>query len=185
MPSARYSFMMRSAVHTTADSAGGASALQRNSQMKFSIVSTSLARSTALVLLAGAAIAGCNSRHSDKASSAQPEAAHLLPTSPSTATSTAVPASTLANVPDRSLVCMVNNQYMGREQIPVQVEGRTYYGCCPMCKDRLTTDKNARTARDPVSGKDVDKAVAVIGKTASGAVLYFESEANLKKYAGG
>ena len=37
-------------------------------------------------------------------------------------------------------------------------------------------------ATDPVSGKSVDKASAVIGEDAAGAVYYFESEANLKAY---
>ena len=46
-------------------------------------------------------------------------------------------AATVSRVPDANLVCMVNDRYMGVEQIPVQVEGRTYYGCCEMCKTRL------------------------------------------------
>src|SRR5687768_563470 len=43
----------------------------------------------------------------------------------------------LTEVTDPSQVCMVNNQYMGRPQIPTTVAGKTYYGCCPMCKGRL------------------------------------------------
>lgn len=77
---------------------------------------------------------------------------------------------------------MVNNQFMGRAQIPVEVEGRTYFGCCEMCKARLAQDRSARTAVDPFSGREVDKAGAVIAKDASGKVLYFESEANLTSY---
>ena len=34
-------------------------------------------------------------------------------------------------------VCMVNNKFMGAEQISIIVNGKTYYGCCPMCKERL------------------------------------------------
>lgn len=86
-------------------------------------------------------------------------------------------------VADPSLVCMVNDMDMGKEQIPVVVEGRTYYGCCAMCKDRLARDASARTAVDPVSAKTVDKATAVIGRKPDGSVLYFETEANLEKYA--
>ncbi len=86
-------------------------------------------------------------------------------------------------VADPSLVCMVNDMEMGKEQIPVVVEGRTYYGCCAMCKDRLARDKSARTAVDPVSAKPVDKATAVIGRKPDGSVLYFETAANLEKYA--
>jgi YHS domain-containing protein len=94
----------------------------------------------------------------------------------------AAPAAALTEVTDPSQVCMVNNQYMGRPQIPTTVEGKTYYGCCPMCKGRLEKEVSARTAKDPVSGRDVDKAVAVIGKQENGDVLYFESRQTLAAY---
>ena len=81
-------------------------------------------------------------------------------------------------------VCMINNQVFEKDQIPVQVEGRTYYGCCEMCKERLAKDKAAREATDPVTGKTVDKAKAVIGAQPDGSVFYFESEETLKKYGG-
>ena len=79
-------------------------------------------------------------------------------------------------------VCMINDASMANEQIPVAIDGKTYYGCCPMCKDRLANDAAKRVAVDPVSGKTVDKAKAVIGAAEDGAVVYFESEKNLKKY---
>lgn len=79
-------------------------------------------------------------------------------------------------------VCMVNNQYFGTPQIPVEVDGRTYYGCCEGCKATLAGDAKARTAVDPVSGKPVDKAVAHIGAYPDGRVLYFGSAANLKAW---
>jgi YHS domain-containing protein len=107
---------------------------------------------------------------------------------PSQASASAVPrqaTATLERVNDRSLVCMVNNHFMGRPQIPVVVAGNTYYGCCAMCKEKLGNDPAARTATDPVSNKPVDKAVAVIGKTETGAALYFENESNFAKYTGG
>jgi YHS domain-containing protein len=78
-------------------------------------------------------------------------------------------------------VCMVNEMAMGKDQIPVEVDGKTYYGCCEMCKNTLAKDASKRTATDPVSGKDVDKAKAVIGAQEDGRVFYFESEANLEK----
>jgi YHS domain-containing protein len=89
----------------------------------------------------------------------------------------------LALVTDRSLVCMVNNQFMGRPQIPVTVDSRVYYGCCEMCKGRLTNDAGARSATDPISGRAIDKAVAVIGRTETGSTLYFENQANFAAYA--
>ncbi len=84
---------------------------------------------------------------------------------------------------DSDKVCMVNNKFMGSPQIPVPHENKTYYGCCQMCVERIQKDATFRTAVDPVSGKQVDKAKAVIGADAANDVLYFESEANLKKYA--
>ena len=81
-------------------------------------------------------------------------------------------------------VCMVNDTVFPRDQIPVEVEGKTYFGCCEMCKGRLAKDAAIRVAVDPVSGRDVDKATAVIGAGADGKVFYFESEESLAKYGG-
>jgi YHS domain-containing protein len=81
-------------------------------------------------------------------------------------------------------VCMINNQKFDKEQIAVAVEGQTYYGCCEMCKEKLKKDKASRWATDPVSGKKVDKAKAVIGVNAEGKAFYFENAENLKKFKG-
>jgi YHS domain-containing protein len=91
-------------------------------------------------------------------------------------------ANSLVVVQERNQVCMVNDQHMGREQIPVTVAEKTYYGCCPMCKGRLERDPAARAAKDPVTGSSVDKATAVIGRAPSGQVFYFESEDTLRQY---
>ena len=80
-------------------------------------------------------------------------------------------------------VCMVNNQVFEKDQIPVAVDGKTYYGCCEMCKERLAKDAAARTAVDPVTGKQVDKATAVIAAMPDGKVLYFESQETYEKYS--
>jgi len=79
-------------------------------------------------------------------------------------------------------VCMVNNQLFEKDLIPVAVEGKTYYGCCEMCKERLSKDAASRLAVDPVTGKTVDKAAAVIAALPDGKVLYFESEKTLAEY---
>jgi len=79
-------------------------------------------------------------------------------------------------------VCMVNNEDMGKPQIPIQVKGKTYYGCCAMCVSGLTNDPEARQAIDPVSGHKVDKADAVIGARADSTVLYFENENTFAAY---
>lgn len=98
------------------------------------------------------------------------------------ATSPTTTASALTRVTASSLVCMVNDRYMGSDQIPVTVEGKTYYGCCAGCKDKLQNNAAARTALDPVSRQPVDKATALIGRTSSGKVLYFESEQTFARY---
>jgi YHS domain-containing protein len=77
---------------------------------------------------------------------------------------------------------MVNNRYMGTDQIPTQVDGRTYYGCCAMCSGRLQTEPGVRSAKDPVTGEPVDKATAVIAATEDGSVLYFRNAQTLAAY---
>jgi YHS domain-containing protein len=79
-------------------------------------------------------------------------------------------------------VCMINEQVMGSDQIPVEVEDKTYYGCCAMCVNALTNDASKRVAIDPFSGNEVDKATAVIAANADGNIFYFESEETLAKY---
>lgn len=79
-------------------------------------------------------------------------------------------------------VCMINDASMSNEQIPIVIDGRTYYGCCPMCKERLGKDEASRYAVDPVSGKKVDKATALIGALPGGRVVYFESAETFAAY---
>lgn len=83
---------------------------------------------------------------------------------------------------DSKYVCMVTNQLFVKEQIPVEVEGKTYYGCCEMCEAKIKNNPQSREATDPVSGNNVDKAEAIIGATADGSIYYFESEENLEKF---
>lgn len=80
-------------------------------------------------------------------------------------------------------VCMVTNQLYDKEQIPVAVDGKTYYGCCQMCEAKLKEDPSSRMATDPVSGKEVDKSTAVIGAAPDGKVYYFENAEDLKAFA--
>jgi YHS domain-containing protein len=79
-------------------------------------------------------------------------------------------------------VCMVNEMAMGKDQIPVEVDGKTYYGCCEMCKKALADNAEKRAAVDPVTGKQVDKAKAVIAAQEDGRVWYFESDETLAKH---
>jgi YHS domain-containing protein len=83
---------------------------------------------------------------------------------------------------DPKKICMVTNTAFDKDQIPVQIKGRTYYGCCEMCKGELEKDPKQRVAIEPVSGKKVDKSRAVIGIASNGGVFYFENSGNLEKY---
>ena len=85
---------------------------------------------------------------------------------------------------EASKVCMVNDTAFDWEQIAVEVEGKTYYGCCPMCKDRLNQDASIRKATDPITGAEVDKASAIISADETSKVYYFETEENLRKHMG-
>ena len=80
-------------------------------------------------------------------------------------------------------VCMVNDSLFPKEQIPVVVSDKTYYGCCEMCREQLVNNPDLRISVDPVSGKKVDKANSVIGANANGDIYYFESKENLKKFS--
>ena len=85
----------------------------------------------------------------------------------------------------KNLVCMMNDKYMGgKEQIPIEVEGKTYYGCCQGCVTALNYKRSTRYSIDPFSGKEVDKAIAYIVMKTDGSnkVLYFESLENYLKF---
>jgi YHS domain-containing protein len=51
-----------------------------------------------------------------------------------------------------------------------------------MCKGRLAKDTSIRSAKDPVSGASVDKALAVIGAAPDGSVQYFSSDETFSRY---
>lgn len=129
-------------------------------------------------VLAATLLAACN----EKPNPGAENAAH--PTQPAMhadgPTGTGVQKGTI--VPAHE-VCMVNDAYMGKKQLEVQVGGKTYYGCCEMCKERLPKDASVRTATDPYSQKPVDKASAVIAVTGNGGeVSYFENETTYNNY---
>lgn len=81
-------------------------------------------------------------------------------------------------------VCMINNRFMNSDQIAVPLNNKTYYGCCEGCVKTLNEDSTSRFITDPLSGEQVDKAIAfIIGKPGSKEdVLYFKSDTNAKEY---
>lgn len=123
----------------------------------------------------------CGNKNQDnKQDAAQQTAAETMQMQMQTNTTSQV---NIGDIVPNNLVCMVNNDYMGREQLEVEVDGKIYYGCCEMCQKRLPNDESVRMAVDPISNKKVDKAEAVIAVTgAYGEVTYFENQENYKKY---
>ena len=83
-----------------------------------------------------------------------------------------------------SQVCMVNNKFMNKDQIVVRIKNKTYYGCCEGCVKTLNENPASRAAIDPLTNKQVDKAIAYITAKpgTKDEVLYFISEANARKY---
>jgi YHS domain-containing protein len=126
------------------------------------------------------AASACGTEAPPAAAPTDHEAAHARTSSPAVAPASSAVA--LTRVDDPSLVCMVNNQLMATPQIPVEVNGLTYYGCCAMCKERLATDVAAREARDPVTGETVDKAKAVMASDPDGAIYYFARTDTLNRF---
>ncbi|MBE9528136.1 MAG: hypothetical protein IME99_02725 [Proteobacteria bacterium] len=79
-------------------------------------------------------------------------------------------------------VCMVTDKVFGKPQIPVEYEGKTYYGCCQGCVAKLKNNGTLRSAVDPVNGHTVDKASATIFEGEGGEALYFESMETARKF---
>lgn len=81
-------------------------------------------------------------------------------------------------------VCMVNDRFMGVEQIPIDVEGTTYYGCCQGCVEKLQKNiDDVRFGNNPLNKTKVDKASAVIVQDKSnGSVFYFASKEDVQDF---
>ena len=80
------------------------------------------------------------------------------------------------NVADRKYVCMMQDALQVKPGTPIEHEGKTYYGCCAMCAEKLAANPERYTkATDPVTNARVDKASAFI-YALEGSAFYFESE---------
>ena len=77
---------------------------------------------------------------------------------------------------DPSHTCMGSNQAKKSPQSFAEVEGKRYYGCSKMCIVSLKESPKFRYSIDPVSGKKVDKAKALVAAKPGGGLIYFESE---------
>ncbi|WP_106914960.1 hypothetical protein [Chryseobacterium aurantiacum] len=132
-------------------------------------------RNTCIILFSATVVLACN-KEKEKVKNVEPVTAQK----PQPAASGQYAKG--SRVPNET-VCMVNNAYMGKKQMEVPHNGKVYYGCCEMCVKRIPTDKTAREAIDPYSGKTVDKADAYIVMISDeGEVAYFENEESYKKF---
>ena len=87
------------------------------------------------------------------------------------------------NVDKKGMVCMINDEVLNSPGVAVEHNGKTYYGCCEMCKEKMKKDPSKYvTAKDPVSGQKVDKADSFMYGL-DGKAYYFTSEANRKAFA--
>jgi YHS domain-containing protein len=87
------------------------------------------------------------------------------------------------NVEDRKYVCMMQDALQVKPGTPIEHEGKTYYGCCQMCADKLRQSPERYTkATDPVTNARVDKASAFIYGL-EGNAFYFESKESRERFA--
>jgi len=87
------------------------------------------------------------------------------------------------NVDKRETVCAVQDAVGAKAGIPHEVNGKTYYLCCEGCRSSIQKEPEKYTiAIDPVSGKKVDKAEAMIYNL-DGKAFYFENDSNRKTFS--
>src|SRR4030095_2285758 len=87
------------------------------------------------------------------------------------------------NVDKKEYVCMMQDMVLGKPGIPIQYEGKTYYGCCEMCKEKIKNEPQRYIkAIDPVSQKPVDRPSSFI-YSVDGSAYYSTSDANRKTFA--
>ncbi len=90
-------------------------------------------------------------------------------------------------VTDKNQVCMVNDFYNPMadfKEFMVNVDNKSYYGCCAMCKDKLRTSSHHRFSTDPLTNEQISKADAYIvaDKTNKGKTFYFKNKLNFLKW---
>lgn len=91
-------------------------------------------------------------------------------------------ANTSGNIDKREYVCMMQDMILAKPGIPIEHNGKRYYGCCEMCKEKIAREpEKYTTAVDPVSKKKVDKATAFI-YAYKGDAYYFGSKENRAEF---
>ncbi len=87
------------------------------------------------------------------------------------------------NIEDRKMVCMMQDSLQVKPGIPIQHDGKTYYGCCEMCAAKVKSEPLRYTkAKDLVSKGIVDKADSFIFAH-KGDIFYFQSAENREAFS--
>ena len=78
---------------------------------------------------------------------------------------------------------MTQNGVYPNKLIPVNYDGKIYYGCCQGCAKSIRENPEKFCySKDPISRKRVDKAKAKI-LNFRGRALYFENEDNARQFS--
>ena len=136
--------------------------------------------SIVFLILASIILLSCSNEKKEKAETAT---LTVTKTKPIKTNSTVASQVTYEIVPNEK-VCMVNDRFMGVKQIPIDVDGTTYFGCCEGCVEKLQKNiDDVRFGSNPLNDKKVDKASAVIVQDKdSGSVFYFASKEDAQTY---
>lgn len=84
-----------------------------------------------------------------------------------------------------SVVCMVSGLVKNKAILPIEIGGKTYWGCCDNCLMQLRNNiENVLYAKDPYSGTLICKAGALkrLDPENNKYVLYFETDRNYEVY---
>ncbi|RZT91301.1 hypothetical protein EV201_3115 [Ancylomarina subtilis] len=84
-----------------------------------------------------------------------------------------------------SMVCMLRGDIKSRPTLPIEINSKTYWGCCQNCLGKLMrNENNALFALDPFSGQSVDKADAIIRQDPQNnkRVFFFKSNETYNQY---
>jgi YHS domain-containing protein len=84
-----------------------------------------------------------------------------------------------------SKICMVDDVYQSDyPTLSLTIINRTYYGCSIKASQELASNEKLRTAIDPVTKNEVDKASGIIAlhPKRDGKVIYFESKETFDQY---
>ena len=136
--------------------------------------------SIVFLILASIILLSCSNEKNQKTETATSTVTKTTPIQ----TDSAVTSQESYEIVPNDKVCMVNDRFMGVKQIPIDVDGTTYYGCCEGCVEKLQENiDDVRFGNNPLNKTKVDKASAVIVQDKSnGSVFYFASKEDVQDF---